>query len=234
MIHSYDVDVALAVGGAPEAVVLKEIACWCRKNRENGNEEQDGRYWMYKSIAQWKDDFPEYKGSIDNILNRLEKGGWIVTGVYNKHSFDHTKSYALSDSSISLFARIELAEEENGTSQIPTTIPSGKTSGRSTEEIIKKNADLIDRLYALYPTRCETRDGMRSTGKCSKDKVRIASLLKTHTPELIERSIKMYLQEQGGKYLKNFSTFLNNMPEYEDDTVPTLSEEDRLRALGYQ
>lgn len=228
MIHSYDVNVALAVGGAPEAVVLKEIAYWCRKNRENGNEEQDGRYWMYKSIAQWKEDFPEYKGSIDNILNRLKKGGWIVTGVYNKHSFDRTKWYALSDSSISLFAKIELAEEENGTSQISTTIPSGKTSGKSTEEILKKNAGVINEIYALYPAKTNTRDGVRSTGKCSKDKYRIASLLRDHTPEQIKRSITKYVEEQGGEYLKNFSTFLNNIPEYEDDMVLPLPVGERV------
>ena len=225
MIHSYDVDVALAVGGVPEAVVLKEIAYWCRKNRENGNEEQDGRYWMYKSIAQWKEDFPEYKGSINHILGRLKKGGWIVTGVYNRHSYDRTKWYALSDSSISLFAKIELTEEENGTSQTSTTIPSGKTSGKTTEEILKKNAEVIDRLYAIYPGKSETRDGMRSTGKCSKDKHRLAILLRTHTPEQIERTIRNYIEEQGGKYLKNFSTFLNNFPEDEggDTALPPQS-----------
>ena len=93
---------------------------------------------------------------------------------------------------------------------------------------------MIDRLYALYPSKSESGDrGVRSTGKCSKDKQRLANLLRTYTPEQIERSIRLYVEETGGRFLKNFSTFLNNMPEYEDDAVqPTF--EDELRAKGYQ
>ena len=234
MTHSYNVEIALAVGGAPEAVVLKEIAYWCSKNRENGHEEQEGRYWMYKSLAQWKEDFPEYRGNIGNILSRLEKGGWVVTGVYNKKSFDRTKWYALSDSSISLFDKIDWTEEENGTRQTVKPIPSGKTSGKTVEEILKKNAEVIDRLYALYPGKSETREGPRSTGKCSKDKRRIAALLRDHTPEQLERIIKKYVEEQGGKYLKNFSTFLNNLPEDEEEQAAPPTREERARALGYQ
>ena len=97
------------------------------------------------------------------------------------------------------------------------------------------NADVIERLYALYPSRSECGDrGIRSTGKCAKDKQRLASLLKTHTPEQIERSISRYVEEQGGKYLKNFSTFLNNLPEYEEEAAPPPTREERARALGYQ
>ena len=65
-------------------------------------------------------------------------------------------------------------------------------------------------------------------GKCSKDKYRIASLLRDHTPEQIKRSITKYVEEQGGEYLKNFSTFLNNIPEYEDDMVLPLPVGERV------
>lgn len=218
MIHSYNVEIALAVGGAPEAVVLKEIAYWCKKNEEIGKNKHDGRFWTYKSIAQWKEDFPEFKGNISHILQRLENGGWLASGNYNNTPFDRTKWYAVTEKSISLFAQIDLTEMQNGFADSDKPIPSGKTSGKTTEEILKKNEAEINRLYALYPGKTETNAGVRSTGKCSKDKQRIAALLRSHTIEQIERSITMYLEEQGGRYLKNFSTFLNNLPEYEEES----------------
>lgn len=235
MTRTYDVDIALSVGGVPEAVVLGEVAFWCRKNEEAGKNLHDGRYWSYRSLREWQSTVPEFKGRVIGILKRLEVAGWIISGNFNNTPFDRTKWYALSDKSISLFAQIDLPESQNGFDDSGRPIPENKTSSKdSIEEILKKNAEVIDRLYALYPGKSETRDGMRSTGKCSKDKHRLAGLLRTHTPEQIERSIKMYLEEQGGKYLKNFSTFLNNLPEYEEDTAPTPTREDRARALGYQ
>ena len=232
MIHSYDVDVAIALGGVSEAVVLKEISYWCERNKEKGINEHDGRHWTYGSIQEIQERFPEFK--VKSVLQRLRDDGWLLTGAFNDNPYNHKLWYALSDKSISLLDRIDLPETDNGFTENGQSRKSGNTSGKTIEEIQKKNGDVIDRLYALYPGKTETREGTRSTGKCSKDKTRIASLLLDHTPEQIERSIKKYLEEQGGKYLKNFSTFLNNMPEYEDDMVLSFSEEDKLRALGYQ
>ena len=93
-------------------------------------------------------------------------------------------------------------------------------------------ADTIDRLYKLYPTKT-LRDGIEvSTGKCSKDKVRLRNLLKKKSAEEIEAGITNYVAEKGGRYLKNFATFLNNFPEREDvetavvDDMPMPSYQD--------
>ena len=80
--------------------------------------------------------------------------------------------------------------------------------------------EAVERIYALYPSKTDTPEGQRSTGKCFKDKERIGRLLRTHTPEQIENAIKKYVEEQAGMYLKNFSTFLNNLPEYEQEPKP--------------
>lgn len=93
-------------------------------------------------------------------------------------------------------------------------------------------AATIDRLYKLYPTKT-LRDGIEvSTGKCSKDKVRLRNLLKKKSAEEIEAGITNYVAEKGGRYLKNFATFLNNFPEREDietavaDDLPMPSYQD--------
>lgn len=93
-------------------------------------------------------------------------------------------------------------------------------------------AATIDRLYKLYPTKT-LRDGIEvSTGKCSKDKIRLRNLLKKKSAEEIEAGITNYVAEKGGCYLKNFATFLNNFPEREDvetavvDDMPMPSYQD--------
>ena len=223
MIRLYNTDVAISVGSIEEAVVLRDVAHWCKKNQDAGEAEQDGRFWMFKSAAQWKEDFPELKGRVEKILHRLVKEGWLVAATQEKDLFGDTKRYAVSDKCVSQLGQMILAEEENDVK-----------SSASAEQILEKNADTINRLYSLYPGKTETRDGVRSTGKCSKDKKRLASLLRDHTPEQIERSITKYIEEQGGKYLKNFSTFLNNLPEYEEDSLQPSTRDERVRELGYQ
>lgn len=213
MIHSYSTDVAIAVGGVPEAVVLKEVAYWCRMNEEKGVNKHDGRCWTFSSGREWQERFPEL--NVRGILSKLRKDGWLLAGNFNDNPWDHTLWYALSDKSVALFGGFDLQDSDNRMYESGKSNKSTNTSGKI-EEIQKKYAAEIDRIYAMYPGRTETKEGVRSTGKCRKDKARIASLLKDHTPEQIEHSIGKYLEETGGRYLKNFSTLLNNLPEYDD------------------
>lgn len=77
----------------------------------------------------------------------------------------------------------------------------------------KKDFDeFVERMYALYPTKCPKRN--KSLGKSLKDKKRIANLLKIYTEEEIERVFKYEIDEKYGKeFMQNFSTFLNNFPD---------------------
>lgn len=70
----------------------------------------------------------------------------------------------------------------------------------------------VDKMYALYPTKCPKRN--TSLGKSRKDKVKIRRLLKTYSQEEIERVIRHEVDSNYGvNYMKNFSTFLNNFPD---------------------
>jgi len=84
------------------------------------------------------------------------------------------------------------------------------------EEIEKKEKiQIIDSIYKLYPSNCPKRKS--STGKSVKDKIKIESILKTKTAFELENIIKNYITdcEKSGTYLKNFATFLNQLPEIE-------------------
>lgn len=76
------------------------------------------------------------------------------------------------------------------------------------------NSEIISRLYAIYPAKCPVSG--RSTGKSSKDKEKISRLLKDHSEQELSDTIKRYIAEstEQQSYIKNFSTFLNNLPDY--------------------
>ena len=82
------------------------------------------------------------------------------------------------------------------------------------KEIYKENE--IEEIYKEYPSRCVVTG--RSLSKSSKDKDRLKTILKTHTKESILSIIQMYINEckRDNTYMKNFSTFLNNLPDYGD------------------
>ena len=104
----------------------------------------------------------------------------------------------------------------------------------NTNKTIEIDDVTVNRIYALYPGSTDRGSrGICSTGKCAKDRDRIRKLLKTHSPEQLENVIRKYVEEMDGMYLKNFSTFLNNLPEDELEE-PALSFEDNLRAKGYK
>lgn len=83
----------------------------------------------------------------------------------------------------------------------------------------------IDYLYSLYPSKCPVRNA--STGKASSNKKAIEKHLKSISKEELEKTIKRYISEcvSSKTYLKNFGTFLNNLPDYSDNkpTQPKLN-----------
>lgn len=259
MKHTYDVDVALAVGNIADAVVLMEVARRCEsgENADAGMELS----WTYGSRKSWGEDFPELKNSIQGVFNRLESDGWLMSAKRNDSPLNHAKWYIITDKTVRLLERtsqkdgedvVEIPQEQLfpvvETPPLTPSEPPRKKSGKPTiEMIMREHTDEIEYLYSLYPSTTESGDrGKRGTGKCAQDKARIANLLRTYTVEQIERSIKEYIRDTGGKFMKNFSTFLNNLPEFEEEdgainatfVDDEQAEKERLdaelRAMGYQ
>jgi len=77
----------------------------------------------------------------------------------------------------------------------------------------KREEEDINYLYGLYPTKCPYSD--RSTGKGSKNKKQIQTLLNSKSKNELEEAIKFYLEEcsRTKTWLKNFQSCLNNLPE---------------------
>ena len=84
--------------------------------------------------------------------------------------------------------------------------------------------DDVDAVYSAYPTRCVINS--RSLGKSSADKKKIARLLKDNSKEKLIKTIERYVEDckRDKVYMKNFSTFLSNPPEYDLTEKPKTVE----------
>jgi hypothetical protein len=83
---------------------------------------------------------------------------------------------------------------------------------KETDSKEKELQEFVDKVYAMYPSKCPVRKTY--LGKCAKDKDRIRKLLKTYTEEDIIKVVEREISEKYGKhYMQNFSTFLNNFPD---------------------
>jgi len=82
------------------------------------------------------------------------------------------------------------------------------------------NINIVDSIYKLYPTKCPVRK-TASTGKSKSNKDKIKQLLQKgeYTPEELSAIIKRYIKEcvSDNVYVKNFKTFLNNIPDFEPE-----------------
>lgn len=88
------------------------------------------------------------------------------------------------------------------------------------ESKVKVSKEDIEFIYSLYPLACPIKHS--STGKTKNNKTTIAKLLKSeYTKYELENSIKRYIEdcEKSKTYIKNFGTFLNNIPDYSDSTT---------------
>ena len=85
---------------------------------------------------------------------------------------------------------------------------------KDTSNKIEDKREKIDIIYKHYPSKCKNRG--TSTGKSSKDKEKIAKLLKTHSEEHLIACIDFAIKEGQKGMLKNFSTFLNNLPDLDE------------------
>lgn len=82
------------------------------------------------------------------------------------------------------------------------------------DEVETKKED-IDFIYSLYPTKCVVNNS--SSGKSKTNKEQIKRLLKTHSVTDLKTIIERYVIEcrKEQVFMKNFKTFLNNLPDYE-------------------
>lgn len=82
--------------GLNGAIIVQQIHYWLTINEGKESNFKDGYYWTFNSSGGWQKQFPFWsKKTIERALRKVEDKGIVVTGCYNKRSFDRTKWYRL-------------------------------------------------------------------------------------------------------------------------------------------
>lgn len=98
MHHYFNTEIAKEVG-VNAAVILENIAHWVLKNKANNKNFYDGHYWTYNSRTAMTALFPYLsEKQVRYALDALRKADMVLTGNYNKSSYDRTLWYTVSDS----------------------------------------------------------------------------------------------------------------------------------------
>lgn len=97
-----------------------------------------------------------------------------------------------------------------------------KEKADSEEPISEELREQIDLIYSMYPTKCLITK--RSLGKSAKNKDKIKSLLtksKRKPRELLDIITRYSMEcKSSGTFMMNFTTFLNNLPDYGVELSP--------------
>lgn len=99
--------------------------------------------------------------------------------------------------------------------QVKLIMRMAKKAFESTDDEIVIPEEDINAVYLSYPTKCVVT--ARNLGKSASDKERIGRLLKDKTKDELILTIGRYVEDckRDKVYMKNFGTFLNNLPEFD-------------------
>lgn len=140
--HHFDVDLAIRYG-VLEAVIINHFQFWIRQNEANNRNFYDGRYWTFNSARAFSKIFPYVsERKIRIALKHLQDENIIMTGNYNKSSYDRTLWYAFTDYATSILQnrQMEVPEMSNQTDRIDTPIPDNNTNNNTFNNTDKNTA----------------------------------------------------------------------------------------------
>jgi len=133
MTYSFDTELAKKFG-VNESIMLQNIVFWLLKNKANGSNYFDGKYWTYNSYKAFKELFEFWSESqIKRILQSLQEQGVIIKGNYNSNPYDKTNWYALSDKYGYLIGQNNLIDETKSSNQGDEIVSSLHTDIKHTD-----------------------------------------------------------------------------------------------------
>ena len=121
-IHSFQVDIATKYGIA-EAILLGYFYHWIKVHEKNETNFYDGKYWTFDTVRGLVEKMPYFtRSTVHRAIKKLEENKLILTGNFNKMSYDKTTWYTLTDDGMLLFG--PCPKMRQGLSQNGTTIPN--------------------------------------------------------------------------------------------------------------
>lgn len=124
--------------GVNGALLLWNFRYWIDENIANNRNFHDGRYWTYQSMDALCKTFDYLTvNQIRTAIDKLEKGGYIVKGNYNKSSYDRTTWYSITEAGYAVFSDFRAtnapAEEPNSICE-ETQMEAGNSTNGNGEE----------------------------------------------------------------------------------------------------
>ena len=189
-LHMFDPQIAKEYG-VNAAIIFQNLAYWIEHNRANETNFYDGRYWTYNSVRAFAELFPYLTDKqIRGALKKLEEGGMILVGNYNKSAYDRTRWYALAEKGLSICTKgqMNFADRENVNAHEGEPIPDINTDVTTPnkpdisapkkesrhkygeyENVLLSDLDL-EKLKTEFPTDWEERIERLSSYMASKGK----------------------------------------------------------------
>lgn len=220
MNYTFNSEVAKTIG-VDGAIMLQNIYYWIAKNKANNKHFYEDNYWTYNSVKAFECLFPFWSNKqITRILKKLVDDGYLITGNYNKQSYDRTKWYAITQKGYSILpnGQMELTKKANGIDQkdkpipniIPNIIPNNIYTSQDVEDI-----------WNIYPNK---KGKTKSFGYISK-------ILNKYSKEELIRAVERYALEVKNydkQFILHGSTFFNGRYEdYLDDNYSQSSNQDK-------
>lgn len=140
MQHSFNTKIAEKYGMAA-ATILNHLYFWIKKNAANDDNFHDGLYWTYCSRDGFEKLFTYLSArQIDYAIRKLIDGGIIVTGNYNKSTYDRTLWYAITKVGYSILQNCEMEETNlsNGSDKIVPPIPNRSSNIKAKDSMCCK------------------------------------------------------------------------------------------------
>jgi hypothetical protein len=148
--------------GVDEAIMLHNFIYWISKNMASNKHQHDEKTWSYNSYQAFSALFPFWsRRQIERILKSLIKQNVLVTGNYNRSSYDRTIWYAFVNEDLFLGhvkaskpidlpplhqtvksknanGEMDIRKPDNGNTQTVTPIPNINTDQK------QNNNNLVD------------------------------------------------------------------------------------------
>lgn len=78
--------------GVNEAILIQQLHYWLQESQHI----HDGYKWIYNTYEDWNEQFPFWSiSTIRRIITKLENSKLIITGNFNRKTFDKTKWYRI-------------------------------------------------------------------------------------------------------------------------------------------
>jgi hypothetical protein len=106
MINTFNPSIATAYN-INAAIFIQSLAQWTFRNLANRDHIHDGYCWSFNTLQAYEEMFPWWsRRQLETIIAGLVKEGLILKGNYNKHKYDRTCWYALTEKSLAFFPEI--------------------------------------------------------------------------------------------------------------------------------